>query len=78
MGDLTPITEPRGPAQSLRPSGREVRDEESTTVTCAVPAGTDLSAFGTGASVKAYCDKRDGEFRLAYLESERAVIELER
>jgi hypothetical protein len=51
---------------------------ESTTVTCAVPSGTDLYAFGAGVSMKASCQKRDGTFRLAYLRSEHAVIELER
>jgi hypothetical protein len=55
-----------------------VRGSDGHTVTCEVPAGTDLSAFGVGLSVKAYCHKRDGLFRLAYLKSEHAVIELER
>lgn len=55
-----------------------VRGSDGHTVTCSVPAGTDLSAFGVGISVKVNCHKRDGQFRLAYLKSEKAVIELER
>lgn len=55
-----------------------VRGSDGHTVTCAVPAGTDLSAFGVGINVKAHCHKREGEFRLSYLKSEHAVIELER
>lgn len=55
-----------------------VRASDGETVTCEVPAGTDLSAFGVGTSVKMHCHKRDGLFRLAYLKSETAVIELER
>jgi hypothetical protein len=55
-----------------------VRGSDGHTVTCAVPTGTDLSAFGVGTSVKLHCHKRDGQFRLAYLKSETAVLELER
>jgi hypothetical protein len=55
-----------------------VRGSDGHTVTCSVPAGTNLSAFEVGTSVKMHCHKRDGEFRLAYLKSEHAVIELER
>lgn len=55
-----------------------VRGSDGHTVTCQVPAGTDLNAFGIGATVKMHCHRRDGVFRLAYLKSERAVIELER
>ncbi|MDP9491264.1 MAG: hypothetical protein M3P42_03555 [Actinomycetota bacterium] len=55
-----------------------VRGSDGHTVTCQVPAGTDLSAFGVGISVKVHCHKRDGLFRLAYMKSESAVIELER
>jgi hypothetical protein len=55
-----------------------VRGGDGHTVTCAVPAGTDLSAFGLGISVKAHCHRLDGQFRLAHLKSEHAVVELER
>ncbi len=55
-----------------------VRGSDGHTVTCQVPAGTDLSAFGVGVSVKVHCHKRDGLFRLAYLKSGSSVIELER
>jgi hypothetical protein len=55
-----------------------VRGSDGHTVTCEVPAGTDLTAFAVGTSVKMHCHKRDGLFRLAYLKSESAVIELER
>jgi hypothetical protein len=33
---------------------------------------------GVGATVKKYSHRRDGQFRLGYLKSESAVIELER
>ena len=55
-----------------------VRGSDGHTVTCQVPPGTDLNAFGVGATVKMHCHRRDGQFRLAYLKSESAVIELER
>lgn len=55
-----------------------VRGSDGHTVTCQVPAGTDLTAFGVGTTVKMHCFRRDGQFRLAYLKSEHAVIELER
>jgi hypothetical protein len=48
------------------------------TVTCSVPAGTTLSVREVGTGVKRHCQMRDGRFRLAYLKSEHAVIELER
>jgi hypothetical protein len=47
-------------------------------VTCSVPAGTDLAAFAVGTAVKMHCSKLGGEFRLEYLKSEHAVIEIER
>jgi hypothetical protein len=37
-----------------------------------------LKPFGFGTSVKMHCHKRDGQFRLAYLKSEDAVMEFER
>jgi hypothetical protein len=40
--------------------------------------GTNLRAFEVGTSVKMHCHKRDGRFRLAYVKSEDAAIELER
>jgi hypothetical protein len=43
-----------------------------------VPAGTDLSAFAVGTAVKMQCHKLGGEFRLGYLKSEHAVVEIER
>jgi hypothetical protein len=55
-----------------------VRGSDGHTVTCQVPAGTDLAAFGVGISVKVHCHKRDGLFRLGYMKSETAVIEFER
>jgi hypothetical protein len=55
-----------------------VRGSDGHTVTCQVPPGADLNAFGVGATVKMHCHRRDGQFRLAYLKSESAVIELER
>ncbi len=43
-----------------------------------LPRGYGHNAFGVGATVKMHRYRRDGRFRLAYLESESAVLELER
>jgi hypothetical protein len=51
---------------------------DSTTVSCAVPAGTDLSKFAVGTNVKMHCHRIAGEFRLEYLKSEHAVLEIGR
>jgi hypothetical protein len=67
-----------GSVEARSDSSVTVRASDGHTVTCSVPAGTNLSAFEVGTSVKMHCHKRDGEFRLAYLKSEHAVIELER
>jgi hypothetical protein len=53
-----------------------VRASDGHTVTCSVPAGTNLGAFGVGTTVKMHCHKLDGQFRLEYLKSESAVIEI--
>jgi hypothetical protein len=55
-----------------------LRASDGHTVTCQVPTGTDLNAFGVGTTVKVHCHRRDGQFRLGYMKSETAVIELER
>ena len=55
-----------------------VTASDGQAVTCAVPAGTDLAAFAVGTAVKMHCHKLGGEFRLGYLKSEQAVIEIER
>jgi hypothetical protein len=55
-----------------------VTASDGLTVSCSVPAGTDLSAFAVGTAVKLHCHKLGGEFRLAYLKSEHAVVEIER
>jgi hypothetical protein len=51
---------------------------DSTVVSCAVPAGTDLSKFPVGTSVKMHCHRIAGEFRLEYLKSEHAALEIGR
>jgi hypothetical protein len=51
---------------------------DSTVVSCAVPAGTDLSKFPVGTSVKMHCHRIAGEFRLEYLKSEHAMLEIGR
>jgi hypothetical protein len=51
---------------------------DGAVVSCSVPTGTDLSKFPVGASVKMHCHRIAGEFRLAYLKSDQAVIEIER
>jgi hypothetical protein len=67
-----------GSLEARSDSSVTVRASDGHTVTCSVPAGTNLSVFEVGTSVKMHCHKRDGQFRLAYLKSEHAVIELER
>jgi hypothetical protein len=47
-------------------------------VSCAVPAGTDLSKFPVGTSVKMHRHRIAGELRLEYLKSEHAVLEIGR
>jgi hypothetical protein len=49
---------------------------DGAVVSCSMPAGTDLSAFPLGTSVKLHCHKLAGEFRLEYLKSEHAVVEV--
>ena len=44
--------------------------------TCTYPAGTDLSAFPLGTQVKVHCHLLGGAFRLEYLKSETAVVEI--
>jgi hypothetical protein len=51
---------------------------DGAVVSCSVPAGTDLSKFPGGTSVKMHCHKIGGEFRLEYLKSEHAVLEIGR
>ena len=51
---------------------------DSTVVSCSVPAGTDLSKFPVGTTVKMHCHRIAGEFRLEYLKSEHAVLEIGR
>jgi hypothetical protein len=51
---------------------------DSTTVSCSVPSGTDLSKFPVGTNVKMHCHRIAGEFRLEYLKSEHAVLEIGR
>jgi hypothetical protein len=53
-----------------------VRAGDGHTVMCTVPSGTNLAAFGVGTSVKMHCHKLGGQFRLEYLKSDSAVIEV--
>jgi hypothetical protein len=55
-----------------------VTPTDGTAVSCTMPSGTDLSAFPVGTTVKLHCHKLGGEFRLEYLKSEHAVVEIER
>ena len=51
---------------------------DGASVSCSVPAGTDLSKFPLGTSVKMHCHRIAGEFKLEYLKSEHAVLEIGR
>ena len=55
-----------------------VTASDGAVVSCSVPAGTDLSKFPIGTSVKMHCHRIAGEFRLEYLKSEHAVLEIGR
>ena len=49
-----------------------VQREDGTTVTCAVPAGWDVSVFSPGEKVQMYCKKTDRGLVLVSIKSERA------
>jgi hypothetical protein len=53
-----------------------VRAADGTDFTCDVPPGLDLSAFPVGTQVKLHCHRLDGKFRLGFIKSERAVVEV--
>jgi hypothetical protein len=55
-----------------------VTASDGAVVSCSVPAGTDFSKFPVGTSVKMHCHKIGGEFRLEYLKSATAVLEIGR
>ena len=52
-------------------------EHHSSPVTCAVPAGADLSAFASGETAVMKCRFHDGHFVLAALKTEHASIVLE-
>jgi hypothetical protein len=52
-------------------------EHHSSPVTCAVPAGADLSAFASGEAAVMKCLYHDGQFVLAALKTEHASIVLE-
>jgi hypothetical protein len=53
-----------------------VRSEDGTVLTCDVPPGLDLSAFPVGTQVKLHCHRLDGSFRLGFIKSDKAVMEV--
>lgn len=53
-----------------------VRSQDGTDFTCDVPPGLDLSAFPVGTQVKLHCHRLDGKFRLGFIKSEKAVVEV--
>lgn len=55
-----------------------VTASDGAVVSCSVPAGTDLTKFPVGTNVKMHCHRIAGEFRLEYLKSEHAVLEIGR
>jgi hypothetical protein len=76
--DLRVAYLPGGTVDASTETALTVRAQDGTSVTCSVPAGIDLSKFGVGTGVKINCRLRDGQFRLGYLKSDSAVIEIER
>jgi hypothetical protein len=52
------------------------RSSDGTDFTCDVPPGLDLSAFPVGTQVKLHCHRVDGHFRLGFIKSEKAVVEV--
>jgi hypothetical protein len=67
-----------GPVSATTETSVSVTGADGAVVSCSVPGGTDLSKFPVGTSVKMHCHRIAGEFRLGYLKSEHAVIEIER
>jgi hypothetical protein len=67
-----------GLVSATTPTSVSVTAADGAVITCSVPAGTDLSKFPVGTGVKMHCHRIAGEFRLVYLKSEHAVIEIER
>ena len=53
-----------------------VTASDASTFTCTFPAGLDLSNFPVGTQVKLHCQLLGGAFRLAYMKSESAVVEV--
>jgi hypothetical protein len=53
-----------------------VRSQDGTDFTCDVPPGLDLSAFPVGTQVKLHCHRLDGKFRLGFIKSDKAVVEV--
>jgi hypothetical protein len=53
-----------------------VTASDSQAFTCAFPAGLDLSKFPVGTQVKVHCHMVVGSFRLDYMKSETAVVEV--
>jgi hypothetical protein len=53
-----------------------VRSQDGTDFTCDVPPGLDLSAFPVGTQVKLHCHRLDGRFRLGFIKSDKAVVEV--
>ena len=54
-----------------------VTASDGATFTCSFAGGLDLSRFALGTQVKLHCNKLVGDFRLRYLKSETAVVEVE-
>ncbi len=65
-----------GSVSSTTATSVSVTASDGAVVSCSVPAGTDLSKFPVGTSVKMHCHRIAGEFRLEYLKSDNAVLEI--
>jgi hypothetical protein len=53
-----------------------VRTSDGTDFMCDVPPGLDLSAFAVGTQFTLRCHRLDGTFRLGFIKSEKAVVEV--
>jgi hypothetical protein len=65
-----------GAVSSTTDSSITVGAEDGSSYTCAFTPGPDMSKFPAGTRVKMHCHLMGGLFRLEYLKSDTAVVEI--